>query len=55
VIDRSEIAVLDADTGTTRWTRRLSAAGLRGHAPAAIGDGQVVIPSTSTGYGPVDE
>jgi outer membrane protein assembly factor BamB len=55
VIGQDEIAVLDARTGRTRWSKPLSTAGLRVHAPAAIRDEQILIPSISSGYTPVDE
>jgi outer membrane protein assembly factor BamB len=55
VIDQGAITVLDGATGKRRWMKPLTSKGMRGHATAAIGHGQVVVPSTSTGYGPVDE
>jgi outer membrane protein assembly factor BamB len=55
VINAGSVTVLDGRTGRRRWAKPLAQKGMRGHGGAAIGDGQIVIPSTSTGYGPVGE
>jgi hypothetical protein len=55
VIDQDEVTVLDARGGTPRWSRPLPTAGLRAHAPAAILDGQLLIPSISSAWAPYDE
>jgi outer membrane protein assembly factor BamB len=55
VIDHDKLNVFDARDGTTRWSRPLPTAGLRAHAPAAILNGQLLIPSISSAWTPYDE
>jgi outer membrane protein assembly factor BamB len=55
VIDQGKVTVFDARDGTRRWSRPLLSAGLRAHAPAAILNGQLLIPSISSAWTPYDE
>jgi outer membrane protein assembly factor BamB len=55
VIGQGAISVLDARSGRARWTKPLPTDDILAHAPAAILNGQILIPSTSSGYGPLFE
>jgi outer membrane protein assembly factor BamB len=55
VIDQDKLTLLDARDGAPLWSSPLPTAGLRAHAPAAISDGQLFIPSISSSWTPYDE
>jgi outer membrane protein assembly factor BamB len=55
VIDKDRVTVLNARDGTRHWSRPLSATGLRAHGPAAIVDGQLLIPLIPATWPPDDE
>jgi outer membrane protein assembly factor BamB len=55
VADPGKLTVFEARDGTARWSKPLPTAGQRAHAPAAILNGQLLIPSISSAWTPYDE
>ncbi len=55
LVDGRRVTLLDARSGARRWTRTIEDTGVRFHPTAAIADGLLLVPSTSTDWSPYDE
>jgi outer membrane protein assembly factor BamB len=52
VVGPTAVSVFDARDGSRRWSKVFRSAGVAWHGPAAISDGVVLVPATSTGFIP---
>jgi outer membrane protein assembly factor BamB len=52
VVGPKRVSVFDARDGSTRWSKPIRSAGVAWRSPAAISDGALLVPATSTGFIP---
>jgi outer membrane protein assembly factor BamB len=52
VVGPMRVSVFDARDGSRRWSKPIRGAGVAWHGPAAISDGALLVPATSTGFIP---
>lgn len=55
LIEGGTVTLLGAQTGATRWSRPIDDTGVRYHPPAAITQGLLLVPQTSSDWVPYDE